>query len=1578
MVVREIRLPPNETSDLGSLWSKAVREYERTTNANLPQMGKQTTTDTAKNIGRILEEIEEKKEGFSMRRHKQDRADKAREAIGKHLDAMQKCLDGVQMVGSAAAIFPPAMPVSIVFAACGRVLDAFKGVQNDLNKIEEFLSLSSRFFERLSIIEGYDCDDGPLGKAIVHVFSAQLSMYTFVQGVLSEGKGRIKMFFDALWELEDPKLVEAYAVMQSAIEDLDKTLQFANHAAIKNTHDVAVHISEGTDKLDRRIRAWREEQNQDVLQIFKDSLEIRMQLQLNHTVTMKRLDTVLEAIAKASARSKKDTESVMPTNELNVLERHKEPKRPSGPSDVMDKRYRVLEPIRAFFDSNNSFSNWYVAQKENLRLHSEFRTDFVEGTCEWIFADSAWTKWTGGENPLFWLRGTDGIGKSFLSFSSIRKLNASTDGSITVYFHFREELASLRSIQNAFASMAYQIAEANQRYARYIGTKLSDANEKSKDITPWQRFFVSAFRENRDESEVKAFPDSKLYMVFDGLDELPPEQRQVFELFIADIMREKSRIRILVLSRIDQTFLEQHDPIVLDITKERVRQDISLFVRNGLNSGIYPTLKRFSRNAKQAIRRKITKQADGMLYASHMLRRLSYIGLEGAVMKDLEQMPCNLTDSYRCILEECFRGRTEEQKEALRKLFAWLTFAKRPLSLLEACNAVELTAGEPQLDLEDEIVGKSARILELLPLSNVEYDDQEGDDDDNEDHINDLATPSDDYRKSSLIFRERSLRQYFRAVEDNADVEKNLRATARFAHVTIMTTCVDIMRKAAIDTRKSLPPLVMYAVTYWYDHFHELDPSKATALEIQAVVSSLHTILTDESRIGRVIDNYAKYWEFFPEAMDGEPAPWYGKVHAWVSKATETPISDLSPTIKSWATEFSEGKDHVLSPLCRTYISSWLNGRAGTRIFKVYWFANAVAKICGVIPKTSDNNVDDLMKMVTYVGATLDSRAKRAIGITSFWTVTKEIPEERQLQIRKPALFYLVDSLEVSKLDTPQYGCSLYDLAKMYMELNNRQKAVEEIDATIETFTSYNRKIQESPEPPIRDFYLWTDSQQVKLWDLHLTKAIWLLKSDDKSSAFPSYERFRVVVREELKTSDTSVVGWVLEDIASIFEADEDPDGHRFMQVLKSWNKRERHTWLDYNLRAFADLRCLGRMFRAAVLTNETELVLGWLDAFEKTLTPKSFIKFNLYYALGDFCNNNVGNLEKAKSALGTAMRMQPTIDPKHEEDFNSAFAKIRLQLAGIIFTQFSTTPDPERKEVLIEEMRYLPGTAGGETSFSQSHVGMLFANMLLIMGPAREYQKYMNEIFEKCVNGLADSDPWNDPAALRLLAKVLSSLEGLEKDAQIALSAQFSMLDKNVQAASKQNTPDAPDTADTTMQSSLTSTPVIEDSGNAEQNLTKVPVDNRSEETVNEGSPVEHDETADFSADDAEDLIDDGGYWCDVCDAGQVSWQKPFYLCLICPDVDLCESCLQDKRAESAEQDQKRSWTLYCDPKHKYLKGPVSGWKGIKDGSIRIEGEDPFTVREWLAGLQSERWPKAWERYWLRQAGFKDIFTVN
>jgi hypothetical protein len=73
--------------------------------------------------------------------------------------------------------------------------------------------------------------------------------------------------------------------------------------------------------------------------------------------------------------------------------------------------------------------------------------------------------------------------------------------------------------------------------------------------------------------------------------------------------------------------------------------------------------------------------------------------------------------------------------------------------------------------------------------------------------------------------------------------------------------------------------------------------------------------------------------------------------------------------------------------------------------------------------------------------------------------------------------------------------------------------------------------------------------------------------------------------------------------------------------------------------------------------------------------------------------------------------------------------------------------------------------------------------------------------------------------------------------------------------------------------------------------------------------------------------------------------------------------------------------WQTYCGKNHRYIKGPIKGWKGVKDGVMRIERDDgsleETEVRDWLKDLHEKRWGEAWDKFWLSQTEVDDIFEL-
>lgn len=335
------------------------------------------------------------------------------------------------------------------------------------------------------------------------------------------------------------------------------------------------------------------------------------------------------------------------------------------------------------------------------------------------------------------------------------------------------------------------------------------------------------------------------------------------------------------------------------------------------------------------------------------MQRLKYIGRESAVLKDLKNPPNDLSSLYKLMLDECRRNRTKEQYEGLKKLFAWLAFSRRSLTLAEASEIARLTITEKDFDIEDEIFGRSERIL---GLSREEHKDEENrneiKDDDTEDHGEDAMDDIEEKRKASLKFQERSLRQYFRAVTLEALDEDELRTPASAAHLSILTMCIDTLissananKNAKADSDAELPELKSYAVDYWYEHLKELDVSSASDDEVRQVLVAVHRILNNESNVARLFESYARHTELYPDRDSETATPWYDSLKSWAARASTISEEKLGQEVAVWSREIVANPGNAFLQLAKAHVENWKEESDRWRILIAYEFAASALRV---------------------------------------------------------------------------------------------------------------------------------------------------------------------------------------------------------------------------------------------------------------------------------------------------------------------------------------------------------------------------------------------------------------------------------------------------------------------------------------------------------------------------------------------------------------------------------------------------------------------------------------------------------
>jgi hypothetical protein len=318
------------------------------------------------------------------------------------------------------------------------------------------------------------------------------------------------------------------------------------------------------------------------------------------------------------------------------------------------------------------------------------------------------------------------------------------------------------------------------------------------------------------------------------------------------------------------------------------------------------------------------------------------------------------------------------------------------------------------------------------------------------------------------------------------------------------------------------------------------------------------------------------------------------------------------------------------------------------------------------------------------------------------------------------------------------------------------------------------------------------------------------------------------------------------------YSLDEDPS--KFFDVVESWTDKERNLWLrclfNYASKFAPGVLTLGSHveYAKAVRKRGTNCLLNWCEEYIKTLPPGSAQmiaprgQIAQAYVIADM-------YPKAIDALMELFSLEFKNDDI--EDRDALLDRERMNLAAMIFHQFRVTTDPHGKLELLEKMKKLRDFSIGPkndvvldgTGLSDSQSGLMLAIMTRTIGSPIEYYSMMEASFKVCLDGLTDKDGGNDSSSFRLLAKVLACMPGLERDAQTALSCQFSIADPDIDHDAEQE---------------------------------DIDINEKAEEDL---------------LPDAQRLVGCDG----PCGKSMEDWSSgAWYLCLQCADVDLCKDCYE------------------------------------------------------------------------------------
>ncbi|KAI9661209.1 MAG: hypothetical protein M1821_009536 [Bathelium mastoideum] len=1617
--------PEEDASDLANLWEEAIADFKGSTKLDLTQQHFKSMDDAMNNA-------KQQSEKFSAWRHDKGKVDYVRSLLGNNLNSIQRVVVGAKMAADAAGAFPPALPATVLMTAFTVVFQTFKDIKADYDRVSGFYTQMGSFFDEISMVENKSPKLEPFERCIRKVFSAMLT----IAGIAADykAKGRFKKWAKNLVDGGgDPKLAGAYDTMDDAIVKLHQAVGLATLSVLVDVQEVTTRIEGKTDDIlvsQQEIKSITVDMNRGMSTVREGQEEALLKLGgIQRTMT-----SGFEGFARVEAQNQQlraDLNKMM-NLALKQSNSEKQPdskpeKSSKGASATGNRRYKIAQVKRHFSDGAEA-RNIIRAQRK------EIAESFVEGTNKWIFEDDTYKSWKDGEMPAVWLAGDAGTGKSFLAHIIASDLERRHEEHVSVAsFFFREDQYALRSLFNALRCAVLQIADSNPAYLEVVAAEIAKRNA---DDDPWSQFFTSRFPSDSQ---------AHLYFVLDGVDEALPADQKAIAALIRQLPSANLNIHVLFTGRPSLEALFAADiPRVIRLSKERISADMKLLSDARIRS--LPRLRKFHRQTKRRIAQRLGERADSMLYVEHMLRRLSAIGREGAVVKELEKnLPDSLEALYKLLLTECQKGRTHAQYLTLKILFAVLAYSERPLSLDEAADLVKLTDPGGTFDIEDEVIGRSARLLDLSGDQNEADDndhvsDYQADDSDggSGDHDADLLS---ERGKTRISLQERSMRDYFRSVNVEDD---GLRTSTEQSHLLIFELLVRLLCDEAPTEVVEKPCLHAYAAHYWAHHFVKID---AAAEHVSKVLEGLFTIFNNENNVAASFETYkAPYYDDLEKHTC-----FLEKFSAFLQLAKS--IDDLPPKIKDWTKDLPDTPQKALLPLARGHISNQFNPLSRRLVENTFLYARSALATAGVFTVEGDEKLDVVRVLEHFPD--VDSKS-----VDAFRAIAHVLQRRGQYGLSEE---YACKALELedpsprNRFKTHWIQSANINIAGYEMNRAAAQAAktgaatnTEDEDPKIA-----NETCKESPQPSETVSRANADVEAIPLGQTrssndaklplpgkakfeealqHVTSAITLLpggrqhdekwatavedilcikatsfrclqRIDDALAAYNESRAVRPDVVNLLPVYLNDMVNMEQFDINAVVWTEDAVNPARYFDIIESWTPGECLKWITYIMEVdfYKGAMASQALHKCAKRHGERghAITLGLYEAYLKTVSRTSSKYAQAKNDLALFYKIAMDDLRKACDVAMEVLDVEYSDDDA--ESLEGVLYDARQALCDNLFQLFRQSGDPREKLKLLDTMMKLPiikiGTEGDEAAkrsedeLNESPVLVMQALMTRTIGSPIKFQEMMESMFQTCVAGLTDKVGNNDSMSFRLLAKALACVPGLGRDAQIALSCQYSITDPDVEhpdeneevsgdeGAEEDKEGNGAERADTNEQKPANSGSTAEVTARTHANeitepqfteLTTKSASQVEESTVNGRHEAEVHENSQESEEKEENAVGDllpdyeRGVSCDGnCRFEETDWTKgTMYMCIHCGNCDLCEACYEKRMAWNRGEPNTTLWYDWCGKDHAYVKGPVDGWRGVKNGIIRIdEGEIEF--KEWLQSLKEKRWPKAWENFW-------------
>ncbi|KAF3392653.1 hypothetical protein F1880_008648 [Penicillium rolfsii] len=622
----------------------------------------------------------------------------------------------------------------------------------------------------------------------------------------------------------------------------------------------------------------------------------------------------------------------------------------------------------------------------------------LPGSGNWI--EDRIRTWWHGTQPLLWLHGGPGVGKSHLASKIITDLvsgEVSGTAPLVASFFCRNNDVDLRSINKALRTLVWQIATQSPSFATHVEEFcLKEDAENTYNL--WRKLLLKNLVET---------PWTETCFVIDGLDEAEPEELDVLvsliEKTFPDQLDTRPYLRIILLSRDSvRPVLEGHSldwiPEV-EVGNNENKDDLHEYVSQKLLS-----IKMFRSvpDLREEIVLEISREAEGLWEWANLViegvrrcRTKEQIqkvikttprGISAMLNQELQRLSRELSPPGEAFDEEDFINEGATQIDQFNILLSFVTLAQKPLAVRQLNETLQIIFEEEVLNLEDDIRSLYSSLFQIRP-------------------------DRDEYNREIdvVILRHSSFYEHFRTSQKSGPIHVDVEQTeANFLYV-ILKTLREVHKPVADKAPGNFYPA---AIRFYADKFlasHLMRASPETAGKRRGDISALFEELFIQAKYMNWLitpvrtRDYSKYC-FFPSSELTDNAEFWlsAEDRVTTNRRAEMVLNWLLPDTKQRFEENARSSEDasdicpftvLFSFLIQSWFHLWLapseiredDGWPATipRLLKLYSLMATVDEGVG-----EDRELKRLLRMTwgnTDVSVIMESAYLRRFEHTAMW-----------------------------------------------------------------------------------------------------------------------------------------------------------------------------------------------------------------------------------------------------------------------------------------------------------------------------------------------------------------------------------------------------------------------------------------------------------------------------------------------------------------------------------------------------------------------------------------------------------------